>query len=891
MDLHSVKQRITTKISSHSPEPKLPLVIDEADAPSLVPVAFKENGEIRYAYLTAVMANVYGHLSWNQATNQLNHSLNMLLIDVLPAFPRPVRALASAKRHLGIDPDQWITQYAICPECWKHHSPSQLKQLLSAECSVPACNGLIYTERRDAKGKMVRTATKINPQVSVIGSLRRMFMRPGFAQSIRDSRQDQPGQNTDEDFVMTDIHHGTQWHDLETNILREVDRAMEGRMVKKLTEHRYGLHLTMNTDWMGILENRPHSTGAIYFAINDLPRDQRFLQINVICGAVLPGPKEPNVQQINHCLEPSTKEMMLLQNGIKMDIIDEDEPANVYADNQILDCDMPAAHKLSGTAGHSHDMHPCLYCDTDITKINTQEGYDYSSWTATDDDHLLRQSFYSRHANPIRQKAILDDHGVRWSTLNLIAGWFPSKKTALGFMHCIFLGIIAHLFMRVLFAGYMFSGAGGRNSPKQRFENLINSVRWPSHITRLPKNLGENQSLKKADEWRRLLTITPVLLWWSWKDENDNIPDTEPPQPPNTHAPEFSRNCRRIYDAVLLLCAAVRLLATRSISMSQARIGQSFLSQYCLHCLELNIHLTINHHASMHIADMIKAYGPVYSWWLFAFERFNGMLERLTLMRHWVQTHLIYEYTLSLPPNTHAIERETLNEILKSQAQQRGSMMTDIAVYQSEAAQDNIRLPLRQAKFINLRTFGPEGVLYPLLISYCRALWPDLNIVDDFSLDNGTVFFASKVARALTYIRKDGIRYGCMTNRRTQTDAYGFISCGGSRLPAEITTLLAVGIQDKVPHVCALIRRLRSDENIPLMPWALYESTLGIHTSYANNYHPYEIIPVSRIASPLALIPVHSNIVKKHLWISVSFDHVQNSVMVSTRRQLTFFVL
>lgn len=230
---------------------------DEADAPSLVPVAFKENGEIRYAYLTAVMANIYGHLSWIQATNQLNHSLNMLLIaNVLPTSPRPVRALASAKRHLGIDPDQWITQYAICPECWKHHSPSQLKQLLSAECSVPACNGVIYTERRDAKGKMVRTATKINPQVSVIGSLRRMFMRPGFAQSIRDSRQDQPGQNTDEDFVMTDIHHGTQRHDLETNILREVgefgavrDRAMEGRMVKKLTERRYGLHLTMNTDW------------------------------------------------------------------------------------------------------------------------------------------------------------------------------------------------------------------------------------------------------------------------------------------------------------------------------------------------------------------------------------------------------------------------------------------------------------------------------------------------------------------------------------------------------------------------------------------------------------------------------------------------------------------
>jgi hypothetical protein len=87
-----------------------------------------------------------------------------------------------------------------------------------------------------------------------------------------------------------------------------------------------------------------------------------------------------------------------------------------------------------------------------------------------------------------------------------------------------------------------------------------------------------------------------------------------------------------------------------------------------MHCLELKIHLTINHHASMHIADMIKAFGPVYSWWLFVFERFNGMLEQgnhnghnggrmeLTLMRHWVQTHLIYEYTLAFPPDAHAIE-------------------------------------------------------------------------------------------------------------------------------------------------------------------------------------------------------------------------------------------
>jgi hypothetical protein len=158
-----------------------------------VPVTFQEKAEVRYGYITAVMANVYGHLSWIQATNQLNHTLNILLIaNALPILPRPVRALISAKWHLGIDPDQWITAYAICLECWKHHTPAQLKELNSPECTVPGCDGILYSEQRDVKGKNVGTATKLNPQTSIIGSLKCMFMRPGFVKSIRDSHQSQP---------------------------------------------------------------------------------------------------------------------------------------------------------------------------------------------------------------------------------------------------------------------------------------------------------------------------------------------------------------------------------------------------------------------------------------------------------------------------------------------------------------------------------------------------------------------------------------------------------------------------------------------------------------------------------------------------------------------------
>ena len=104
-----------------------------------------------------------------------------------------------------------------------------------------------------------------------------------------------------------------------------------------------------------------------------------------------------------------------------------------------------------------------------------------------------------------------------------------------------------------------------------------------------------------------------------------------------------------------------------------------------------------------------------------------------------------------------------INSIIKTQAHNRGSMMTQIAIYQSEATANGICLPLQTAKFINLW-------------AYCtRNLWPDVNLIDDHSIEDGIPFIATKVAQALSYICKDGIRYGCIMNAKTQSDSYAFL--------------------------------------------------------------------------------------------------------------------
>ncbi|KAF8223670.1 hypothetical protein L208DRAFT_1426005 [Tricholoma matsutake] len=688
---------------SQSPSPYL--------LPALGIPAFKVKSYIRLAYLQAVMGNVFGKLTWEHATQQLCNSLDLLAIaGQLPLHPCPVQTLQSAKRRLGIDPDGYIIQYIVCSVCWKHYAPGEMDDFATPDCCIPNCPGKLYKLSRD--GHWVTSM-----------------------------------------IVPHDMYNGEMWYRSTIGTRRKVgnhgticDISENGDAVPiPLYTHQFGLQLILNTDWFGILARRPHSTGPVYWSVNNLPRDLRYLQVNVMCSTMMPGPSEPNMEQLNNCIEPM------------MDIHGE-APDTIYADCICANCDTPAAHKFNSTAGHSHDFQPCPYCKTLLV-----------------DD------------------TILQDSSVRWAVFNSILDWLPSSKTILDFMHNIFLGLIAHFFTCVIFKSYMLSSTGGANSPKQHFENIINSIWWPSHVTQLPKNLSKNQSLKKADEWCHLLTVTPVILWWAWQDENDDTPPSEPVIPPNAKdPPTHSRNYWATYMATLKMCAA--------ISMACGQVGQDFLDQYCLALKQLGIHMTINHHLSPHYLKFIKLFGPVYGWWLFAYKRFNSMLEKvklnghnggcmeLTRMHNWVMTHLIYEYILTLPEDAHELEKSYINRIIKTKAHDnRGGMMSKLVMYQAAASVDN-------------------------------------NVILPHSL--------------------------------------AFISDGQHWVPTEIMSLISVKLEQKSPHICALICRMQCDEHIPYFPWELYASTLGIHTTYTNQFHPAKVVPISRI------------IINKDLWISVSFDHV-----------------
>ena len=182
--------------------------------------------------------------------------------------------------------------------------------------------------------------------------------------------------------------------------------------------------------------------------------------------------------------------------------------------------------------------------------------------------------------------------------------------------------------------------------------------------------------------------------------------------------------------------------------MGQVKAGHEYFVQYCRRLLMLKCSLTINHHLSMHLASMIRWFGPVYGWWLFPFEWYNGMLKHmninghdngemeLTMLRSWIQGHLFYDLLLHLPKDASPHGQVLLDKIIKTEASRtHGSIMTELAIFQSEVSSDQLSLPKCITKApINLhhiRLRGPRAPhtdAYGLFFEFFNSLWPDIQL-------------------------------------------------------------------------------------------------------------------------------------------------------------------
>ena len=75
------------------------------------------------------------------------------------------------------------------------------------------------------------------------------------------------------------------------------------------TPDYFPLGFLWNVDWFQPYENSPYSVGVIYLVIQNLPREERFKEENMMVLGIIPGPKEPKVH-INSYISPIVDELL-----------------------------------------------------------------------------------------------------------------------------------------------------------------------------------------------------------------------------------------------------------------------------------------------------------------------------------------------------------------------------------------------------------------------------------------------------------------------------------------------------------------------------------------------------------------------------------------------------
>lgn len=255
------------------PEPEEP----EENEPC---AAFREPDELRNFYIRTYLQSAFLGATNNSIREALSaHKDFLISLDQRGILPEEIRAhlsrfpltLRALQRRLGLEIDEYITTFSLCPKCGMRRVMDLINRLTDPECSRiigdEECGGLLYTEAT-LHGKIKkRTPTKSFPLISVAKSIERQLLRPGFLEALQTWRPDGNEEGVvlpvtrrdwlarmNPDAKFGEIWHGWGWLNQPVGLRREFDEETgvygdrpDGQVVA-LVRLPLGLSLSVNID-------------------------------------------------------------------------------------------------------------------------------------------------------------------------------------------------------------------------------------------------------------------------------------------------------------------------------------------------------------------------------------------------------------------------------------------------------------------------------------------------------------------------------------------------------------------------------------------------------------------------------------------------------------------
>jgi hypothetical protein len=321
---------------------------------------------------------------------------------------------------------------------------------------------LVRTERcavtKARPDGLVHYPLLLMPYLGIMGALKRLLLEPGFEDKCEQWRElyDATTGKRKQTNIIADVYHGKRWE--EYQYMNSKDKPwseVDGRDKKPLLATPGTLAFALNTDNYTPHANGTYSMGAVYLVILNLPREERYLQRNMILISLLPGPFHSSRVQQHQAFGPIVQELLELYKGVKFNTYNQPEEHTVRGFLHTVVCDLPAARGTCGFGLHNATF-GCAYCD-----VPTSENYSFSTFKdatpRTDEMHRERARKWANISNSkgkhrsknrdefFKRKGDRDgeggSRGSRWCALMELPYFDTVRGTPVDAMHNICLGI------------------------------------------------------------------------------------------------------------------------------------------------------------------------------------------------------------------------------------------------------------------------------------------------------------------------------------------------------------------------------------------------------------------------------------------------------------------
>lgn len=496
----------------------------------------------------------------------------------LPTFPETI---VSLRAWIGFDRlTQGLRMHSACPKCHSIYpvpGPATCTQTVGRA----TCNTRLL--KTTPSGRLSQTPAKQYAYLPLEESLQRLFRRQGFEEMIGKWRDHQYRAET-----VTDVYDGMRWRTLLDNN----DRPF--------VDDPRSLMLTLNVDWFAPFDGT-YSVGAIYLVVNNLPRSERYKTENVILVGVMPGPKEPHTYEMNHYLQPLVSDFLRFYNGVSMATHQCPNGTTVRAALFNVACDIPASRKVSGFTSHN-STRACNKCTREFVVFPGTSNLDYSGSTLGDQrtkesNAVAAQEWRQAETDAARHRHEREN-GTRWSEVHRLPYFDPVHDTVIDPMHNLFLGTAKRMVDIWTNCGFL------TNATRTTMQKLADGVVAPPGFPSLARKIERKFGFMTADDWKAwCLVYSPFVL-------KDVL-------------------AHRYYVHWMLFVSACRLLAKTVITYDEIDEAHRLLERFVRGCARLyqRQSITPNMHLHLHLRRVLQDFGPIYGFWLFSFERYNGYMK------------------------------------------------------------------------------------------------------------------------------------------------------------------------------------------------------------------------------------------------------------------------